>query len=205
MEKELNTYLKKLKEMNCDRTGFTTPPAYFENIDDSIMNAIHEDSLPDKTGFDIPENYFDNLEDSIFNKINEEAIPAVSGFEVPEDYFNNLENSILSKIKPKKNNKIRNLLVAFTSSAAALVLFYFGFSQYEQPEVVTFESLTITEINDWIQEDNIILDSYAIADISYENDGDDMDIKFISESITDQELNDYLETTTEFDFLYIED
>jgi len=169
MDKELKTYLNELNKKNCDQSGFTVPDDYFEGIEDAVFSKITEDTLPSRTGFTVPENYFKTLEEQVISKIE----------------------------TPKKTGKLRSLIIRFTTSAAAVLLLFFGISQYNQATNITFDSLTIAEINDWMLEEEITIDSYEIADISettYTN---------IPESISDQELNDYLDTT-DSDFLYIE-
>jgi hypothetical protein len=163
------------------------------------LNELNEKNF-NQSGFTVPDGYFDGIEDAVFSKITEDTIPKETGFTVPENYFETLEEQVVSKIAPhRKRGKLRSLIVRFTTSAAAVLLLIFGISQYNQTTSITFDSLTTTEINDWIIEEGISIDSYEIADItettsSYSN---------FPESISDQELNDYLDTT-DSDFLFIE-
>lgn len=144
-----------------------------------------------KPGFKTPENYFEGFSDALFSKMAEDELPTETGFKTPPNYFDNFEKELISKLEKttdKRKSKIR-LLYSITSVAAALFI-YFGISQYNQQNLVTFDSITITDIQAYIEAGNIYVDSYTLASI----DGNlDMN-SFFDDAISNQEIDNYLNT-----------
>lgn len=151
-------------------------------------------------GFKVPSNYFEEFSDALFTKIEEDKIPKETGFLSPNTYFDNLEETIISRIdfpKKKKNTKIK-ILYTISSIAAAVVL-YLGISKYQQPETITFDSITVVDVEEWITSGNMSINSYDIASIETDVF---TTLSLKSNDFSNEELNDYLDTVdTEFLFL----
>jgi hypothetical protein len=179
MEKEVNKNIKELKKL-----GFTSP------------------------GFKVPENYFEEFSDGLFSKMKEEeeeeekegSIPKTTGFKTPERYFDHLEDSILSTIKNTARIRKSKTRILYTiSSVAAALLLYIGTAKYNQSNIVTFESITITDVQAYIEAGNMSLDTYALASLDQDIDMNDL----LDDSISDEEINDYL-NTIEPEFILID-
>lgn len=144
-----------------------------------------------KPGFKTPENYFEEFSDTLFTKMAEDSLPEETGFKVPDTYFSNLEDSILSSVEtttPKRKSKIRYL--STISSIAAAMLLYFGIAKYNQSNIVTFDSITITDVQSYIEDGNMSVDSYTLASIN-----EDFNLnELMEDSLSDEEINNYLNT-----------
>lgn len=91
---------------------FSVPEGYFDELSNSINNAVFIDNLRNKvdhSGFTTPEFYFDELNNQIESKIAitklKEALSNSDGFDIPSGYFNQLSDKILAKttaIKPER-------------------------------------------------------------------------------------------------------
>ena len=153
-----------------------------------------------KPGFNTPENYFEEFSDALFTKITEDSLPKATGFEVPDTYFENLEASILSTVENsthKRKSKVRFLYTI--SGVAAALLLYMGVAKYNQSTIVTFDSITITDIQDYIEDGNMNIDSYTIASVD-----ENIDLNgLFDDSISDQEISDYL-NSQDTEFLFID-
>jgi hypothetical protein len=155
----------------------------------------------DKPGFKVPSNYFEEFSESIFSKIQEEEIPQETGFNTPEAYFEKVEETILSNINfPKKKKRLHLKVIYTISSIAAAIVLYFGISQYQKPETVSFDSLTTTDIQEWIAKGNMNIDSYDIASIEFEHV---WSTNIEMDEVSTKEINNYLDTV-EPEFLFIE-
>lgn len=192
MKEELKIALKRLKAMVGNHTGFTIPDGYFENFDADLDTRMQSEKFPETSGFHTPDNYFDNFETELFDKIAEESLPKDTGFIAPEHYFETVESKVLERVQnttPKK--KLRNLVITFASSAAAMLLLYLSFGRSDESSNISFDALTATEINEWIQAGNMEVNSYDIAAI---DDTVLNNSSFIYADISEEELNDYLDT-----------
>ncbi|MEI6865001.1 hypothetical protein [Flavicella sp.] len=171
MESEGIKNSEKLKKLGLNNPGFKTPENYFEEFSDALFSKMTEDELPNKTGFKTPPNYFEKFEEELISK--------------------------LEKTTPKRKSKVR-LLYTVISVAAALFI-YFGISQYNQQKLVTFDSITVTDIQAYIEAGNMYVDSYTLASI----DGN-LDVNsFFDDAISNQEIDNYL-NTLDPEFLFID-
>lgn len=155
-----------------------------------------------ETGFSIPKNYLNNFEDTIAIKLAEVNIPKEHCFETPKNYFNNLEDSILSKISiPKKEIKVISfkdrVLKMVPYAAAASVILFIGLntSVFNKSEENIFDKLADSEVENWISNNIDLISSSDIA-LTY-NDIEFDDLETIPNSITDDDLEDYLNNKDE--------
>jgi hypothetical protein len=140
MKKELKNSLESLDNLGCKTTGYKTPESYFENFDEALFAKIAASTLPKKHGFKVPDSYFENLEDKIVAK------------------------AIASKKPQQKVITLKRALVFVSGIAAAMVL-YFNIAKTNEPvkEEISFDSLTVSEINTWLEDESFHIGNYAIG------------------------------------------
>lgn len=147
-----------------------------------------------KNGLSTPENYFEGFEDSFFATLSSEIIPNEHKLEVPSNYFETLEDRILAKVSiEKKETKVISLreriLQIIPTAAAASILLFVGLTYFSNP-TVTFDDITITDIDSWYDNNNENINSSDLAMVFEASDFDD---NILSEnSIEDDSLEEYL-------------
>ena len=175
-----------LKNDQIKDTGFMLPENYFSEFENNFK--AKNNSL--NSGFNIPKNYFETVENTILNKVKK------SGFKTS---VNNFQNLIRNRISGNKESKVIRFIkqshikmVGFSIAASILILI--GLNNYKiKKELINFETLEITEIESWIDNDLISFSSFDIADTFG-------DINLTSETTySEDEIIDYL------DGVYIED
>ena len=150
-------------------------------------------------GFKTPTNYFEELSKNIFHKIEESSLPESTGFNVPNDYFQDFEKSILKKIKTSKKNTTKTKVWYVFSSIAAVLIVYFGVLNYNQSAKISFDSVSVNDIQDYIDHGNMNIDSYVIASTNQDIDLAGM----IHDLVSENEINSYLDTQNS-EFLFLE-
>jgi len=160
-----------LNEIKNKGHGFVSPKSYFSEFESNF----YQDTNKKNTGFIDPEGYFDNLEDRILSNANK------TGFIAPDDYFVQLDEKLLKN----KNTKVINLnnyknlkIIGFT--IAASLLLFFGLNNFNgHKDQLDMQTVSITEIESWLDDDLISLSDYDIAETfsdtelgyhEYEND-----------------------------------
>lgn len=166
------------------------------NIKNSIA-YIHK-KTGGKTGFSVPAGFFDKVENSLTRKLKEKALPKNNSFEVPKSYFDELENTILAKVAlPKKEAKIISLkekilkLVPMAAAASIVLFIGLNFFIFQNTKELTFDKLADAEVENWISKNINLINENDIA-IVY-SDIEFGDSEFIPNSITDDELENYLQ------------
>jgi hypothetical protein len=105
------------------------------------------------SGFKTPVAYFDTLEDTILNKLALKSKVDVSGFKTSDAYFNDFEDRLLKRIasEEKETKTIafinRKTMVYISGIAAVLVLF---FSLNKTSTVTSFETLDTATIDNYL-------------------------------------------------------
>jgi len=132
-------------------SGFKTPENYFKTVEDTVVMKLAMDKFPeDEPGLDVPKGYFDSIEEKVFRKIQHEATQEPKIINLPSKWF-----------------KVVVPIAIAASLLLILVLNYTG-------ETYSIENVAASDIEEWIEEDLILLDSYEIAelydDISLENE-----------------------------------
>ncbi|OSY88348.1 hypothetical protein WH52_06180 [Tenacibaculum holothuriorum] len=146
------------------------------------------------TGFKTPTNFLDSVEDDFFTKIAEEKLPKTNGFEVPKDYFNSLEDEILKKVpsQTKVINLRSRLKKAIPLAAAASVLLFIGINYFSvQSETITFDDISSTEIENWLENGYTSINTTDLASVLDETDFNDNEL-IDNTTIEDIEIEDYL-------------
>ena len=167
---------KKLRHIKTTKNSFKIPKGYFETVEDAVMTKIAVKKFSEKEGYTSPKGYFDSLEDSILKKIHEQkanqsAVPLSkkTGFAMPENYLNTVEDKVTTKVhEESKKVKVINLktvilkrIIPFVAAASVLLLIVVNYNS----KTSSFETLASTDIEQWIENDLITLDTYEIADV----------------------------------------
>ena len=157
---------------------------------------MRETRLPDKEGFTTPEGYFDSLEDSVLIKLGKET-PQVTTSDLPEGYFETFEDRVFARlekedkpVEPKVislNERFKKVLVPLAVAASLVVVVLIGYNNGGQTPVTDVAN---AEVDKWIEDDLINLDSYEIAEVF-----SDVDLAINETSSEDDALLDYLNGT----------
>ncbi|APG64240.1 hypothetical protein LPB136_02150 [Tenacibaculum todarodis] len=147
-----------------------------------------------ENGFSTPENYFEGIEDAVFTTLSSEIIPNEHKLEVPSNYFETLEDRILAKVSiEKKETKVISLrermLQIIPTAAAASVLLFIGLTYFSN-STVTFDDITITDIDFWYDNNN---ENISSSDLAMVFEASDFEENILSEnSIEEDSLEEYL-------------
>ncbi len=147
-------------------------------------------------GFSIPKGYFKTFPDKLFKKIKAEKyiLPKNEGFTVPKNYFKTFENNLFKKIDAEKQKKVIKLTVYkkyyYTATAIAAVFLLIFTLNLIKPVAVSFDTITQNEIENYIQNNYITLNSYEIAQVF--TDVNLEEINIIENNFQDDEIMDYL-------------
>jgi hypothetical protein len=167
----------KLKHIKPTENSFKVPKGYFDTVEDAVLAKLSAEKLSDKEGFSTPEIYFENIEDSVLERIKKErssqsALPAnkQTGFSIPENYLNTVEDTITAKLNDDtKQVKVINfrtvLLKRIVPFAAAAVLLLVYINYNPKTTSNSFDTLALSDIEQWIENDLITFDSYEIAEV----------------------------------------
>ena len=174
--------------------GFNVPKGYFDTIENDVFAKISTEKFPKKEGFAVAKDYFETFDNKVLKAIASEKLKKTN-FEIPKDYFETLEDKVFEKLQKEKvaepkviklRTRILKVVAPIAVAASLLLFFVFQYNTSDQNKM-SIDSIASTEIENWINDDLISLDSYEIAeaysDVSFVND------ETILESI---ELEDYL-------------
>jgi len=166
------------------KMGFTTPQNYFEDVEERVVNKLTTQFLPDDTGMLTPNLYFDDLEDTILEKIHIDDHTS----SVPKGYFETFEDRVFEKLaieeKKSKIISIRKSWIGGMIAVAASVLLFF--TLYKP---ATTDKIELAEIESYIIDGNIDIDSYELADAI---NIDDLETIEFENTIKQNDLEDYL-------------
>ncbi|HHC78517.1 MAG TPA: hypothetical protein ENK46_01450 [Flavobacteriia bacterium] len=194
----------KLQHIKSQKGGFKTPEGYFDTVEDAVFAKITSEKFAEKEGFSTPSSYFDTVEDTILTKIKGEenqqsrqaALPNTTptGYTIPENYLETVENTIVSKLNNKKASvkvidfKTFILKRVIPLVAAASVLLFIGL-HYNSKNKIKIEDVAASEIEQWIDEGLITLDTDEIAEAYSDVELED------TTTFDEEELLDYLNGT----------
>ena len=131
------------------------------------------------------------MENNVQKKLDQEKIQKETGHKVPEAYFETIEDRVIAKLKDEKpvakvidfRSILLKRIIPF-AVAASLLLFLVLNSNHED---ISLDNVATTEIEQWIDNDLIALDSYEIAEVYSDVELDNQDI------FADEEIMDYLD------------
>lgn len=195
---ELKDIAPNLSALKLKSEPFILPDRALNEVEISVLAELLESKLKSKTGIQNPfivnKNYFDNFEDSILESIKNQHHK--STLKVPENYFKNFEQKVLSKLKNTTENKevkvisLRSKFIrtSATIAVAASLALFFIFNQ-QQNDNLTFDSLALSEIEEWIDQDKLDLDAYQIAAVYTETK---LQPNILNASINEDDLEEFL-------------
>ena len=151
--------------------GFKSPQGYFNNLEEDLSLRMSESDIPEETGLGIPENYFDRIEENVMELLNR-------------------EESKSKVISLWSRNKVWYALAV----AASVILGWVLFVPFEKNE---FNQLPITEVEQYINNGELDLEIYDMAQLLTETEIDELtgSIKF-DEAHLETYLMDHLDEST---------
>ncbi len=157
----------KLEHKILKTTGFTIPEGYFDTVERKILDKTSSQKRIDENAFQTSSTYFDTLEERVFSKLQaEEGLPQ-TGFSTPEKYFDTIDKAILTKVHTQKPTHIslksivfkRMIPIAIAASLALII--YLNYRK----GTMNIEQVSALEIEQWIANDMIELETYEIAEV----------------------------------------
>ena len=153
------------------------------------------------TNFKTPEGYFDQFNERLFARMqadegepNTDFLPKTDGFGIPEGYFESVHPNIAKRLK--KNTKVIPLFgqkrMLYAAAAAIAVLCVLGLTwRLNQKEVIDFEDLASMDIETYLNENELGLSTYEIAEVM---DMDEITLDdFTENTIEEETLLEYLD------------
>jgi len=204
MENEERQDAQGLRDLLGSHQNFKTPKGYFENFEERLFSNIDDENIPKNTGFSVPDNYFKEFDEKVLPI--EDIVDDVplnlkqNSFKTPSKYFESFDDKLMHSLASKapsnltlrkSKNKVRKLIVGFSTSIAAAFLLYLGVQQGSNKEDTSIESISENELNEWILAGNMEIDTYTIASMEPEMDDSST---FMYNGISDEDLDNYLDT-----------
>jgi len=175
--------LNKLKDGD---TGFSIPENYFAQFEGDLQ----ENNLI--SGFTTPEDYFDQFDESVLVQLDMK-VNRLTGFKTPDNYFKNLDQNLLLNLNTKKPAKIiklitnKNFRILSYSIAASLLLFFSLRNLKSDDKGFNVETIEISEIESWMDDDLISFSSYDISETF-----NDIHLT-VADNYTEDDILDYLD------------
>jgi hypothetical protein len=148
------------------------------------------------SGFKAPKGYFEGFTDDLLGKMSKEtsSLPKEDGFAAPESYFDNLNKKILDKVSEKESKVIwlkpyRKYFYVAASVAAILILVLS--IQQSGKSSFTFDDLARTDIENYLEENELGLSTYELAEVLLIEELEVNDI--LNSELDDENIIDYLE------------
>ncbi|MFT6699445.1 MAG: hypothetical protein ACJAVD_000944 [Porticoccaceae bacterium] len=159
------------------------------------------DKTGNKTGFSTPSDYFNNLEEAIAVKLSEENFTKENSFKVPDNYFNKLEDRILANVSPaEKETTIISfkdcVLKMIPITAAASIVLFIGLNSFlfNTTEELTIDDISENDIEFWLDFSTLTTNEIALAledDVLDEND-------FYFSTIKNETIEDYINNSIDY-------
>jgi len=190
--------MKNKRIHNIKKSGFNTPDAYFDSIEDRIFDKIQEEAtLKDikEPGYSTPDSYFESIEDSVMNGLKDDKTLGDiknSGFKTPENYFAQVEDSVLVDLNKAKITKViplftrRNMLYASGIAAAILIMLGVFYNKSNNG----IDSLDKEMVQSYLEDQD--LDTYDIASMLSIEDLEEDNFGIINDNVSEESLEDYL-------------
>ena len=147
------------------------------------------------TGFKIPDQYFESFDGKLFESINKnDSIEGIenSGYTVPKNYFDSVEDNILSQLnteeKPviKLKSRAQFYYVAGIAASFALLLSLF----FNTKDIISIDAIDTMALESYLYQEDYTNDDLA----SLFKTDDISETNFIDVTISDEMLNQYLES-----------
>lgn len=158
------------------------------------------------SGFKTPDGYFDAFDERLLKKLNvkkEMASISDSGFKVPDNYFETFDDKLQARLKNENSStKVIKLnpwrKVAYLSGVAASIALLLTFLLNSKGQL-TINQIETASIENYLKDQN--LNAYDIA--SFLNEEDLIVDNFVSSSLTEESLENYLINNTSIEDLII--
>jgi hypothetical protein len=159
------------------------------------MNKNH------KNKFKTPEGYFEDFNERLFarmeaeeNEPNTDFLPKSDGFGIPDSYFENVYPKVQSKLE-NNTSKVVSLSrykTFYYAAAAVAVIFVLSLTwKANQEQPLNFENLASADIETYLEDYDLGLSSYEIAETV---NLDDISISDITEkTLEDESILEYLD------------
>lgn len=167
------------------------------------MNLNTENNKLRKNPFEIPNGYFDSVEDIVLAKLKAEAMNKVNCSSVPDGYFETFEETVISEIKTSKpkvislKSRVVKIMAPIAITASLLLVFILS----SDNQLYTFEDLTSSDIEQWIENEDITFDEIELALVIEDSDLSGFEH---SSKYSDEELLEYL-NESDLELLNFED
>jgi hypothetical protein len=166
----------------------------------NIVEYIGE-KVGNKTGFSTPSKYFNNLEEAITASLSERTFTKENSFKVPDTYFNKLEDRILDKaISTEKETLIISfkdrVFKMIPIVAAASIVLFIGLNTFlfNTTEKFTLDAISDDEIEIWLDFNPIITNEIELT-----LDEDLLDINdFYFSTIKNENIEDYINNSIDY-------
>ena len=154
-----------------------------------------------KEGFKVPEGYFEGLTDRILDRVKEKApdLPKEEGFTLPEGYFDSLNERVQKRLSDSENPGVIRMnpwkkYYFVAASIAALVVIVIGI-RMSRSDDFTFSDLASTELENYLNETDLGLTSYELAEVLPVEELEVNDI--LDAGLNEENIIDYLDENVE--------
>jgi len=155
--------------------------------------------------FGLPQGYFDTFEKRLELRLMEEQLPKKTGFLAPPNYFDNLDERLLLNGTSKKSPKIGWLGSRshwWVAAAAVAIILLMVYTPWNTNELPSLSELSPETIERYIDNGVLDIDSHEITALMSDAQLDALDLE--EQWVLDEQLEDYLLETIEYNNLIIE-
>ncbi|MEM1257899.1 MAG: hypothetical protein AAGH81_05175 [Bacteroidota bacterium] len=154
-----------------------------------------------KNKFKTPEGYFEGFNERLFQHLEEEhsipsIIPKADGFNVPEGYFDSVYGAVVKKVqeKPVKVISLKTYRPFYYAAAVLAILLALRLG-WDQNQEINFEDLASADIEAYLEDSDLGLSSYEIAEVV---NLEDISLADMTEkSFEDETILEYLDENVE--------
>tara|TARA_R110001583_G_scaffold4351_2_gene25174 strand:+ start:8828 stop:9448 length:621 start_codon:yes stop_codon:yes gene_type:complete len=192
-KKKLHKIAPKLSEISLKKSGFEIPDTYFETVEKAVLSELNVDKIQSNTTkeiFTTPENYFNSIEAIVIARLKSEVIHKNIENSIPKNYFDSIEETVLTKISASSKiiqlkTRLTKFIVPIAIAASILLIFVLN----DNSTTVSFDSLTLNEVENWIANGSIDYDALSIASMYPEIE---LKNEIFTISVSDNEVLNYL-------------
>lgn len=166
----------KLAALKTSKEVFKMPVGALEHTEVSVLAQLKtiqlKNQIKSRNPFKVEPNYFENFDDQIAITIKEQNLnQKKSTYTIPENYFNTVESKVLNKLHELPKEKTVKVISLYTKvfryavavAIAASIALFFILNPLQSTDEINFDSLALSEIENWIEQDRLDLDAYQIA------------------------------------------
>ena len=212
---EMKNSAPKLAALKLKAAVFKLPDGALNDVENAVIAEILETQLKSKFGnanpFKVSANYFADFEDALLESLESQNNQSLkSTLKIPDNYFESFEQKVLSKLQNdpiEKEIKVislrsRIIKISATVSVAVSLVMFFIFNPFQQKSnELSFDSLAMSEIEKWIEQDHLELDAYQIAAVYKETK---LQPNLLKSTVNEVELEDFLVNEKIDELLYEE-